>query len=43
MNVITMSAVMVTLFLGGPQPLTIAGVDVFAFLGPLAGTAVVHW
>jgi NADH-quinone oxidoreductase subunit H len=39
MNVITMSAVMVTLFLGGPQPLTIAGVDVFAFLGPLGGTA----
>jgi NADH-quinone oxidoreductase subunit H len=39
MSVVTMSAVMVTLFLGGPQPLTIAGVDVFAFLGPFAGTA----
>jgi NADH-quinone oxidoreductase subunit H len=38
MSVVTMSAVMVTLFLGGPQPLTIAGVDVFAFLGALGGT-----
>jgi NADH-quinone oxidoreductase subunit H len=38
MSVVTMSAVMVTLFLGGPQPLTIAGVDVFAFLGGFGGT-----
>ena len=34
MNVITMSAVMVTLFLGGPQPLA-SDFDLFAFLGPL--------
>ncbi|RLE23423.1 MAG: NADH-quinone oxidoreductase subunit NuoH [Actinobacteria bacterium] len=39
MSVVTMSAVMVTLFLGGPQPLTIGGVDVLSFLGPLSGTA----
>ncbi len=38
MNVITMSGVMVTLFLGGPQPLVIAGVDLFGWAGPLAGT-----
>jgi NADH-quinone oxidoreductase subunit H len=38
MNVITMSAIMVTLFLGGPQPLEIAGVDIFAWAGPLSGT-----
>jgi len=39
MSVVTMSAVIVTLFLGGPQPLIVAGVDVLAFLGPLSGTA----
>jgi NADH-quinone oxidoreductase subunit H len=38
MNVITMSAIMVTLFLGGPQPLEIAGVDIFGWAGPLTGT-----
>lgn len=39
MSVVTMSAVIVTLFLGGPQPLIIAGADVLSFLGPLSGTA----
>jgi NADH-quinone oxidoreductase subunit H len=39
MNVVTMSGVIVTLFLGGPQPVEIGGFDLFAFLGPLAGTA----
>ncbi len=39
MNVITMSAVTVTLFLGGPQPLYFGRVDLLAFLGPLGGTA----
>ena len=39
MNVITMSLVIVTLFLGGPQPLEINGVNVLWFLGPLSGTA----
>jgi NADH-quinone oxidoreductase subunit H len=38
MNVITMSAIMVTLFLGGPQPFEIAGLDVFGWAGPLTGT-----
>jgi NADH-quinone oxidoreductase subunit H len=47
MNVITMSAVMVTLFLGGPQPLNLGSIDlgrvvedgnVFAWAGPLSGT-----
>ncbi len=38
MNVITMSGILVTLFLGGPQPLEIGGVDLFAWAGPLAGT-----
>ncbi len=47
MNVITMSAVMVTLFLGGPQPLRLGGLEVgwliedgniFAWAGPLSGT-----
>ena len=38
MNVISMSAIIVTLFLGGPQPLTIAGFDLFAWAGPVAGT-----
>ncbi len=39
MNVITMSLVIVTLFLGGPQPLEIAGTNILGFLGPLSGTA----
>jgi NADH-quinone oxidoreductase subunit H len=39
MNVITMSAVMVTVFIGGPQPLFIGDFDLFGFLGPLGGTA----
>ena len=38
MNVITMSAIMVTLFLGGPQPLHIGSVDIFAWAGPFGGT-----
>jgi NADH-quinone oxidoreductase subunit H len=38
MNVITMSGVLVTLFLGGPQPLEIAGIDVFGWAGPFGGT-----
>ena len=40
MNTVTMSAVIVTLFFGGPQPLKIAGNEnVLAFLGPFSGTA----
>jgi len=39
MNVITMSAIIVTLFLAGPQPLMIGDIDLFGFLGPLGGTA----
>ena len=39
MNVISMSALLVTLFLGGPQPLYLGGVDIFAILGPFGGTA----
>lgn len=47
MNVITMSGIMVTLFLGGPQPLNIGSIEVgsivedgniFAWAGPLSGT-----
>ncbi len=47
MNVITMSGVMVTLFLGGPQPLRLGSLnlgvlvedgDIFALAGPLSGT-----
>jgi NADH-quinone oxidoreductase subunit H len=38
MNVITMSAIFVTLFLGGPQPLTIGDFDLFGWAGPLGGT-----
>jgi NADH-quinone oxidoreductase subunit H len=38
MNVITMSAIFVTLFLGGPQPLTIGDFDLFAWAGPFGGT-----
>ncbi len=39
MNVISMSALIVTLFLGGPQPLEVAGFNLFALLGPFGGTA----
>jgi NADH-quinone oxidoreductase subunit H len=39
MNVVTMSGVIVTLFLGGPQPIEIGGFDLFSILGPLEGTA----
>jgi NADH-quinone oxidoreductase subunit H len=38
MNVITMSGVLVTLFLGGPQPLLIGDLDLFGWAGPLSGT-----
>ena len=38
MNVITMSAIMVTLFLGGPQPLELGDVDIFGWAGPFGGT-----
>ena len=39
MNTVTMSAVIVTLFFGGPQPLRIGGNDnLLAFLGPFSGT-----
>jgi len=47
MNVITMSGVMVTLFLGGPQPLKLGSLElgwliedgnIFAWAGPLSGT-----
>ena len=39
MNTVTMSGVMVTLFLGGPQPLKIAGnANILHFLGPFSGT-----
>ena len=47
MNVITMSGVMVTLFLGGPQPLNLGSIElggvvedgnIFAWAGPLSGT-----
>ncbi len=38
MNVITMSGILVTLFLGGPQPLELGGFNVFGWAGPLGGT-----
>ncbi|MEM1332662.1 MAG: complex I subunit 1 family protein [Actinomycetota bacterium] len=38
MNVITMSGIIVTLFLGGPQPVIIAGVNLFGWAGPFMGT-----
>ena len=38
MNVITMSGVLVTLFLGGPQPLRVFDVDLFGWAGPFSGT-----
>jgi NADH-quinone oxidoreductase subunit H len=39
MNTITMSGVIVTLFFGGPQPLSIAGrANILSFLGPVSGT-----
>ncbi len=39
MNVVTMSALIATLFLGGPQPIEIGGFDLFSFLGPVGPTA----
>ncbi|MEM8620712.1 MAG: NADH-quinone oxidoreductase subunit NuoH [Actinomycetota bacterium] len=39
MGVVTMSAVIVTLFLGGPQPLFLGDLDVLGILGPFSGTA----
>ncbi|MDX2378510.1 MAG: NADH-quinone oxidoreductase subunit NuoH [Acidimicrobiia bacterium] len=39
MNVITMSAIIVTLFLAGPQPLMIGDFDLFSILGGFGGTA----
>ena len=38
MNVITMSGILVTLFLGGPQPLQLGGFNLFGWAGPLGGT-----
>jgi len=38
MNVITMSGIIVTLFLGGPQPIVIGDVNIFAWAGPFMGT-----
>ncbi len=38
MNVITMSGILVTLFLGGPQPLKIGDINLFGWAGPLGGT-----
>jgi len=38
MGVITMSGVLVTLFLGGPQPLRIGDVDIFGWAGAFGGT-----
>jgi NADH-quinone oxidoreductase subunit H len=39
MNTVTMSGVIVTLFFGGPQPLSIAGhANVLSFFGPFSGT-----
>jgi NADH-quinone oxidoreductase subunit H len=38
MNVITMSLIIVTLFLGGPQPLSIGSFDLLGVFGPLEGT-----
>jgi NADH-quinone oxidoreductase subunit H len=38
MNVITMSGIIVTLFLGGPQPLRIGDFDLFGWAGPFGGT-----
>ena len=40
MNTVTMSAVIVTLFFGGPQPVPILGNEnILEFLGPFSGTA----
>jgi len=38
MNLVSMSAIIVTLFLGGPQPLHIGDVNIFGWAGPLSGT-----
>ena len=38
MNVITMSGIVVTLFLGGPQPVEIGGFNLFGWAGAFGGT-----
>jgi NADH-quinone oxidoreductase subunit H len=38
MSVITMSGILVTLFLGGPQPLRIGDVDIFGWAGAFGGS-----
>jgi len=38
MNVITMSGIIVTLFLGGPQPVIVGDVNIFGWAGPFMGT-----
>ncbi len=38
MNTVTMSAIIVTLFLGGPQPITIGDTTLNLHLGPFSGT-----
>ncbi len=38
MNVITMSGIVVTLFLGGPQPIMLGDVDLFGWAGWFGGT-----
>jgi len=38
MGVITMSGILVTLFLGGPQPLRIGDIDIFSWAGAVGGT-----
>ncbi len=38
MNVITMSGIIVTLFLGGPQPVLIGDFNLFEWAGPFMGT-----
>jgi NADH-quinone oxidoreductase subunit H len=38
MNLVSMSGVIVTVFLGGPQPLHIGDVDIFGWADPVGGT-----
>lgn len=38
MNTVTMSAIIVTLFLGGPQPITVGDTTLNLHLGPFSGT-----
>lgn len=38
MNLVSMSGIIVTLFLGGPQPLRIGSIDIFEWAGPFGGT-----